>query len=307
MGIRCRNILLCFDFSRIYRAILTWGTDTIGHLRYICPMVKNRKNKIVYTILLLLCATLFWYLENFYTPATYSETGDSVGRTEIPRSLWPSSTTGGIVQHNHFMLSYHEGYEQAEWVAYRLDRSHLTKDDRKRPYFIEDPKVVTKSADWRNYKGSGYDRGHLCPAGDRRFSEYAYNETFYTSNVSPQRKDFNAGIWNRLEQQVRYWAKSDGPLTIITGGVLERGLPTIGEEGVGVPKYFYKIVVRGTGDAMEMIAFLIPHREDTGSLKKFVVPVDRLEELTRIDFFPGLPDGLEDVLEAGTDIDSWKF
>lgn len=279
----------------------------IGVFGYICPMVKNRKNKIVYTVLLLLSAIVFWYVENFYSPATYSEPGYAGGVTEVPLALRPSSTTGEIVQHAHFILSYHEGYEQAEWVAYQLDKSHLTYDDRKRPYFIEDPKVSTRSADWRNYRGSGYDRGHLCPAGDRRFSEYAYKETFYTSNISPQKKDFNAGIWNRLEQQVRSWAKRDGPLTVVTGGILEKGLPTIGEEEVGVPQFYYKIVSKGSGDGMRVIAFLIPHREDTGSLKKFVVSVDRLEELTGIDFFQGLPDGLENTLEAGTRIDSWKF
>ncbi len=84
-----------------------------------------------------------------------------------------------------------------------LKQSHLTHDDRKWPYFIEDLKVKSKSADWRNYKGSGFDRRQLCPAGDRRFSEFAYNETFYTSNVSPQNQEFNAGVWNRLEIQIR--------------------------------------------------------------------------------------------------------
>ena len=89
---------------------------------------------------------------------------------------------------------------------------------------MEDPKVPSHSADWRNYRGSGFDRGHLCPAGDRRYSESAYNQTFYTSNISPQDPEFNAGIWNDLEQQVRRWCKRYGPLTVITGGVLEPGL-----------------------------------------------------------------------------------
>ena len=135
-------------------------------------------------------------------------------------------------------------YEQAEWVAYVLDKSHLTYDDRKRPYFIEDPFVSSKSADWRNYKGSGYDRGHLVPAGDRRFSLQAYNETFYTSNISPQNREFNAGIWNDLEQQTRRWAKQYGTLYVFTGGVLKKGLEEIGEEGVDVPDHFYKIIAR---------------------------------------------------------------
>jgi len=145
---------------------------------------QRKKNRVIYTALLLLCIIGFWLFENFYTPDTYSSAEDDKLETNIPSYFLPTSTTGAIVAHDHFMLSYNEPYEQAEWVAYMLKKNHLTYDDRKRPYFIEDPKVKSKSADWRNYKGSGYDRGHLCPAGDRRFSEFAYNETFYTSNIS---------------------------------------------------------------------------------------------------------------------------
>ena len=158
---------------------------------------------MIYTVLILICIIGFWVFENFYTPDTYSTKEGKGLKTPIPNIYLPSSTTGILIDHNHFTLSYNEPFEQAEWVAYILKREHLTQDDRERPYFIEDPKIRSKSADWRNYKGSGYDRGHLCPAGDRRFSEQAYNETFYTSNISPQDRDFNAGIWNRLEMQVR--------------------------------------------------------------------------------------------------------
>ena len=135
---------------------------------------------------------------------------------------------------NYYALSYRPEYEQAEWVAYWLLPQHLTQDDRQRPYFEIDEKVPGNSAHWRNYKGSGYDRGHLCPAGDRRFSEQAYNETFFTSNVSPQDREFNAGIWNRLEQQVRRWCKRYGDLYIVTGGVLQPQLDEIGDEVVVV-------------------------------------------------------------------------
>ena len=270
-------------------------------------MNKYSKNRIIYSTLLLVCVFLFWVFDNFYTPSTYSQRETDGGRTEIPAHLLPNSTTGEVVQHAHYALSYNETYEQAEWVAYVLEKSHLTKDVRKRPFFIEDPRVGTKSADWRNYRKSGYDRGHLCPAGDRRFSEFAYNETFYTSNITPQNSDFNAGIWNRLEQQVRYWAKRDGPLFIVTAGVLEGGLASIGEEDVAIPKYFYKIIAKGRGENRKVIGFLFPHKEDTGKLDRFVVPVDRIEKLTGIDFFQKLPDDQEDMLEAGVSIGSWRF
>ncbi len=258
-------------------------------------------------MLLALCLIGFWVFENFYTPDTYSKDLDNNEKTVIPTVLLPSSTTGELVHHNHFTLSYREDYEQAEWVAYTLKKEHLTYDDRKRPYFIEDPKVRTKSADWRNYRGSGYDRGHLCPAGDRRFSENAYNETFYTSNISPQDAAFNAGIWNRLEQKIRFWAKTHGTLFVITGGVLEKGLPSIGEEDVSVPNYYYKIVCKKRGDNFEVIAFLFPHKESAAELTHFLVTVDKLEELTRIDFFADLSETLEYDLERKADPTGWKF
>lgn len=270
-------------------------------------MNKYSKNRIVYTILMLVCVVLFWMFDNFYTPATYSLPEGEGHRTEIPEWLWPSSGTGEIVRHAHFALSYREAYEQAEWVAYVLEKSHLTNDDRKRPFFIEDPKVRSKSADWRNYKGSGFDRGHLCPAGDRRFSENAYNETFYTSNITPQNREFNAGIWNRLEQHVRDWAIKDGPLFVVTAGVLEKGLESIGEEEVAVPEYFYKIVAKGEGKNLKIIGFLFKNKEVAGKLDQYVVSVDTLEKLTGIDFFAGLPDEQELRLEAGISSSSWRF
>lgn len=123
------------------------------------------KKKTLYSLLIICCIVGFWVFENFYTPATYTDKAIPALKTEIAYDFMPQSTTGDVVAHNYFTLSYNEPYEQAEWVAYTLKKEHLTKDQRKRPFFIEDPKVKTKSADWRNYKGSGYDRGHLCCRG----------------------------------------------------------------------------------------------------------------------------------------------
>ncbi len=265
------------------------------------------KNKTIYTLLIIFCIIGFWVFENFYTPASYSDSDGNKGSLPIDSSFLPESTTGELITHNYFILSYSEPHEQAEWVAYPLKKSHLTQDDRKRPYFIEDPKVKSKSADWRNYRGSGYDRGHLCPAGDRRFSEQAYNETFYTSNISPQKRDFNAGVWNRLEQQVRQWCKKYGDLTIITGGVLERRLDEIGEEDVDVPEKFYKIVFRKNGDLVHLLAFLIPHMESQASLEHFLISVDTLEKETGINFFEQQSEEWQKGVEQKINTAGWSF
>lgn len=220
----------------------------------------------------------------------------------------PTSTTKQIVNHNYYSLSYSEKDEQPEWVAYTLRKKDIVYTDFKRPYFIDDPKVQTKSASWKNYKKSGYDKGHLCPAADRKFSRKAFNETFYTSNISPQEHQFNAGVWNRLEQKVRYWTKKYKQLYVVTGGVLtDSNLKTIGKERVTVPKYFYKVLLDYSKPEIKAIAFLIPHEESHKPLYKFVVSIDQLEKRTGIDFFPNLPDKLEKKLEASNNYKNWTF
>lgn len=167
--------------------------------------------------------------------------------------------------------------------------------------------VLSGSANWKNYIRSGYDRGHLCPAGDRRFSKEAFDETFFTSNISPQRKDFNAGLWNRLEQKTRYWAKKYDGLYVVTGGVLSSNLDVIGKENVSVPKYFYKILIDKYNGQYKVIAFLVPHKESEQPLYTFVVPIDTIEKMTGIDFFSGLPDKIENNLEKSANYKDWSF
>lgn len=219
----------------------------------------------------------------------------------------PTSTTNQIVKHDYFSLSYNEKYEQAEWVAYELKKSYVRSSNFDRPYFIEDPKVKTRSADWRNYKKSGYDKGHLCPAGDMEFAINAYNDTFFTSNISPQTHDFNGGVWNRLEQKVRYWATKYDGVYVITAGVLQPNLKTIGQDQVLVPNYFYKILLDNSNGQYKMIAFLVPNAKSNKPLYEFVVSVDSIEKMTGIDFFPKLDDKTENSLEKNSDYKAWSF
>ena len=219
----------------------------------------------------------------------------------------PSSTTGQIVHHKGYSLSYSEPNEQAEWVAYELKKSHLSNTNFERPYFEIDKAVSTGAADWKNYKNSGYDRGHLCPAGDRKYSKLAHDETFLTSNISPQEHEFNAGIWNTLEQKVRYWANKYNGVFVVTGGVLKGNMKAIGYEQVSVPNQFYKVLIDTNSGKIKMIGFLIPHKNSNKPLYEFVVSVDSIEQLTGIDFFPELEDNLEEKLEASNSYKDWSF
>lgn len=219
----------------------------------------------------------------------------------------PQSTTKVVLSNDFFTISYNEKYEQAEWVAYELRKEQVVNAKFKRPYFIQDKRVATRSADWKNYKNSGFDKGHLCPAADREYNQKAYEATFLTSNVAPQKHDFNSGIWNRLEEKIRYWAVKYDKLYVVTAGVLQPNLKTIGYEDVAVPNYFYKIVVTEKKGNYRLIAFLIPNTKSDRPLYEYVVSVDTIEKLTGINFFPHFPDAIEKELEQSKSYKDWSF
>lgn len=248
---------------------------------------------------------LFASLTNSVLTSTISKKQEK--NNALSFDFLPTSTTNQIVKHDYYSFSYNEKYEQAEWVAYELKKNYVRSSNFDRPYFIEDPKVKTRSADWRNYKKSGYDKGHLCPAGDMEFEINAYNDTFFTSNISPQIHDFNGGVWNRLEQKVRYWATKYDGVYVITAGVLQPNLKTIGQEKVLVPNYFYKILLDNSNGNYKMIAFLVPNEKSDKPLYSFVVSVDSIEKMTGINFFPKLENKTENRLEKSSDYKAWSF
>ncbi|MEZ4795370.1 MAG: DNA/RNA non-specific endonuclease [Flavobacteriaceae bacterium] len=266
------------------------------------------QKKLIYMLLFVLVVSVLYFIEKYQVPhSSIKETSSEVvDKTDVPDTQFlPTTTTGTIVKHYYYTLSYAEDHEQAEWVAYNLTKDQLSDNDFERPYFEIDPLVLTQSADWRNYRNSGYDRGHLCPAGDRRFSHEAYNETFLTSNISPMQHDFNSGIWNRLEQKVRSWAQKYDGVFVVTGGVLKPGLQTIGDEEVSVPEAFYKIILDADDGTYKVLAFLIPNQPSSNSFYDYTVTVDEIESLTGIDFFADLPDTLETRLESRVDSKAW--
>jgi endonuclease G, mitochondrial len=222
------------------------------------------------------------------------------------QELLPTATTGQIVKHTYYTLSYCEKDEQPEWVYYELTSEMLKGRQPRSDDYRPDFQISTISAQLEDYQGSGYDRGHLCPAGDMKLNPTSMSESFYLSNMSPQDKDFNAGIWNTLEDRVRKWALTFERIYVVTGGVLTSNKGKIGLNGVSIPKYFYKIIYdpRGPG---KMIAFLIPNENSEKALQNYIVTVDSLENLTGIDFFPELPDSNENHLESSLNLSSWSF
>lgn len=212
------------------------------------------------------------------------------------QSLYPQPVRQ-LVQHSAYLLDYDEAREQAAWVFYELTREELSVAYERSDNFRSDPKVRTGSAGPRDYAGSGYDRGHLAPAADLAFSPQAMSESFYMSNMSPQEPGFNRGIWKKLEGQVRAWAYDDGEIYVISGPLYLEPRGTL-PSGIAIPSHYFKVLLDDDPDGQRSMAFILPNQKSRASLRSFAVSIDRVEELSGLDFFSSLPDALEESLEA---------
>jgi len=214
--------------------------------------------------------------------------------------------TGDIYIKDCYALAYEEKHEQASWVQYLLTRKGLKQSPVKRSNdFREDTYITTGSSEKGDYYRSGYDRGHLCPAADRSYSTLAMSHTFLMSNMSPQLPRFNRGIWKKLESEIRKYALKEDSIIVVTGPVLTiTPLGTIGANNVTVPGAYYKAIYDLT-PPHKTIAYILPHKEDLSKdLSQYCVSVDILENLTGIDFFPGIRE--EKELESRNSYSAWS-
>jgi len=210
-----------------------------------------------------------------------------------------------IISHFAYTLSYNEEHEQANWVAYELTQDELISSYKRTNKFLVDDLVKTGSAKNEDYRKSGFDRGHLAPAGDMGYSEISMKESFYYSNMSPQNVGFNRGIWKMAEEKVRDWAFENKAIYVVTGPILTKGLPTIGPNKVSIPAYFFKAVVDYSDPTHKAIAFLIPNKPSKVPLQKFTLSIDDLEIITGYDFFYQLPDSCENRIEKSFSLKDW--
>jgi endonuclease G len=260
--------------------------------------------------LLFIVALLMLLFSSFYQlPCSFNNSKNDSLHYFSENYLPKYSKKEQIVKHTAFTLCYSESHEQAKWVAYKLTADMCNNNGEERTNnFREDPLVKTKSALLEDYKKSGYDRGHLCPAGDMGWSEQTMSESFYMSNMSPQIPAFNRGIWKYLETDVREWAKQNKEIIVVTAGVLQDSLPVIGSiNKVAIPKWYYKVILDYTLPEIKAIGFVLPNEGSKQSVFDYAVTVDSVEHLTGIDFFPALPDSLENYLESHIDISLWKL
>ena len=228
------------------------------------------------------------------------------GGDELLSQDTPDGVPEQMLRRAGYTASYNKTTKLPNWVAWHLTADRTTGPAKRSGVdFQADMNVPAPRAEDSDYYGSGYDRGHMCPAADNKYSEKAMEESFLFTNMCPQNGNLNRGDWNEMEQACRRWAKEYGGVYVVCGPILYKGKhKTIGKNKVVVPEAFFKVVLR-TGENPKAIGFIYKNAEGNRPKGDYVNTVDEVERITGIDFFPSLPDDVENKVEATADIADW--
>ncbi len=216
-----------------------------------------------------------------------------------------------IINNNtYYSYAYSEKLCNSYWVSYILTKKMvLTKNaNRQNERFVKDPQLVDNYAVTSDYKNTGYDRGHLCPAADMNFNQTAMSESFYLSNISPQNPNFNRSIWAELENKVRDWAVQNDSLYVVAGAIFSDNPKKISNK-IAVPTYFYKVVTDiSAQDGYKAIAFVFENKEyqENDDCMTYAITINELEEITEIDFFANYKSPDVELIEASINKHLWK-
>ena len=225
-----------------------------------------------------------------------------------------------FIEHAAMCLEYSEEHEQAKWVAHIIlpqiidgvvSRTNVFMEDDKIPsgsaveedYFLKFPKDDGSF----DYDGFGYDRGHIAPSADFKWSATALSESYFYSNMSPQLPEFNREGWADLESFLRgyIYANPESQLYVVTGPILEEGLPVVERSinKVSIPKYYFKVAI--DLEKMEGIGFVLPNQKIRYPLENFSKTIDEVEEMVGLDFFNKLPISKQESIESTFDKKIW--
>ncbi len=229
-----------------------------------------------------------------------------VGEVSLPMA--PSSRTDILIEHEGFSLLFDTQTMCPRWVAWELTAEETRgRVSRQGVNFKEDEAVPEQYqvASW-DYNGGQYGRGHMCPAGDMKWSQQAMQDCHYMTNVCPQTAELNKNWWEHLERACRQWARQEGSVWIVCGPVFSDSPKRFGKKHrVAVPKGFYKVVLSLKEGREKALGFYYTNDDAPQPMEDAVRSVDEIEKLTDIDFFSSLPDEQEGRLEAMTDLRAW--
>lgn len=244
-----------------------------------------KKRILLYPFIVVLAACRF-------TPASVLDL--EVEGLELPAY----SADEDVISYSGFTVSYNHSTLIPDWVAYKLTADELeTRYTSQSSSFSKDMNIRGRQASREDYSHSGWDKGHMAPKADMRWSEKSYWESFYFTNICPQNHELNGGDWNTLENKIRGWAEKYGRVYVVCGPIVGQGsYGTIGRARVQVPDAFFKALLVPDDGSFKSVAFVFPNNGKHHRLAEYECSVDELETLIGRNLFAALDGmGLESV------------
>lgn len=218
----------------------------------------------------------------------------------------PDATPDFRKSYEGFEVSFNEDNRTPNWVAWELLASETRGDEARHGKFWQD-EDVPGCPTTRDYSNSGYDRGHLCPAADQKWSQQAMIDCFSLANIAPQDHDLNTGAWKTLENKERQWAQRDSAIIIVAGPIYQKNdLNRVGENRVRVPSAFFKVIVAPYLTNPRGIAFVYPNMTSPGNMQQYAMSIRELEKITGYDFFSDIPRDEQDRFETSASFHDWN-
>lgn len=270
-----------------------------------------RKSKGIYTIMpvaVMITALLFIAFQKLDDEVSRGDKYPVVSDLSYEWARLNNHQPEQVIEHLGYTVSYNPQWLVPNWVAYELTSSETNGVQERSNHFKPDPLVKGDPVVTSDYSKSGYDRGHMAPAADMKWSEQAMRESFYMTNICPQLHNLNAGDWKDLEELARDWAQKYGSIYIACGPIVDANYQTIRKtHSIAVPSAFYKVFLRQTRKEWVSIGFIMPNKVGNRPLMTYMSTVDEVEEQTGIDFFYNLPDSIESQVENSYTISDWSL
>ena len=274
--------------------------------------VKKIRNLLALVTLVVACALYVADVFGIDVLAFKIDRNDKIDKLEIP--VLEKGVPSQIIEYTGFAVSYNNSTRLPNWVAYELTATEVAGDLPRKDKFRPDPSAFGAQANKDDYRNSGWDRGHMAPAADMKWNTDAMDESCFFTNICPQNPQLNGGDWKELEEKCRKWAQKHGNLYIACGPIiLDNVHGTIGANEVIIPDKFYKVVLARINGEYRGAGFIFhnsPLRKSKISgkppvnrpLESYLVPIDEVEAITGIDFFPALPADTQNRVESAKEM-----
>lgn len=209
-----------------------------------------------------------------------------------------------IVVHTGYTASYNHTTLCPDWVAWELTAEEVDGTNEGQYSFSRDPNVKPPKASREDYSHSGWDKGHMAPKADMKWSCQAMEESFYFTNICPQDHEMNSQSWRKIEEMTRRVAKRYHAVYIVCGPIFkEHRFGTIGEAGVQVPDAFFKAVAVEADGKMQTVGFLMDNTPQNYSPRHYAVTIDSVEKVIGRNLFPKCLEEAENTI----DLNFWNY